>query len=96
VDGLQTSSLRVAADGQLVKITGVCLPFPRALHLLHHEFSSIGLVFAIALRFSALNSLALVICEQQVKNIGAILQLPYPNFMASIFIVREYLLPLIY
>lgn len=30
VDGLQASSLRVAADGQLVKITGVRLPFLRA------------------------------------------------------------------
>ena len=115
VDGLQASSLRVAADGQLVKITGVCFPFPRALRFLHHEFCSIGLrncghrcelqhlcfaielVFAIALRFSAFNSLILDVCEQQLKNIGAItLQRgyiyrergrahPYPNSMSSIF-----------
>jgi hypothetical protein len=43
VDGLPASSLRVAADGQLVKITGVCLPFPRALRFLRHEISAIGL-----------------------------------------------------
>jgi hypothetical protein len=30
LDGLPASSLRVAADGQLVKINGVCLPFPHA------------------------------------------------------------------
>lgn len=43
VDGLPASSLRVADDGQLVKINGVCLPFPSALRFLPYQFSAIDL-----------------------------------------------------
>jgi hypothetical protein len=48
VDGLPASSLRVSADGQLVKINGVCIPSPYELRFPCSQFSAIDLIIVLS------------------------------------------------